>query len=376
MNYVDFDNPDGFPLEADATLGFMQANYTAAISGLVKHLGQGALIVSGCLRAGNQVGEGWIWYGGELLYFEAGAYSDNFIVVETAVQKANANGQIFDRYFTKKARFGSGANQYPFNNLQRVESVIDIVNNMTKYHYEESVILQGCGVSSVSTTPQTFAIDAGTVCIDGKYMPFGGYVGAYPIWIDSEAKAVTIQPTTGAFILFDPHTKSRLADVQRRNITPTSEVKMMGVLSDRFDLTGLGKWEHEGFALCNGNNGTFDLRGRLPIGYDPRQVDPLNGIWDNIYNTIGGVGGEKLHVLSIDEMPKHNHTSNFIAPGEFGLMRKSASGEDNTVVSTNSNGSGQQPDLLSSPIPDAERGDDKAHENRPPFLVLAYLQKI
>jgi hypothetical protein len=40
MNYTDFfAAPNGFPLESDATLGFMQTDYQSAITGLAKLAG-------------------------------------------------------------------------------------------------------------------------------------------------------------------------------------------------------------------------------------------------------------------------------------------------------------------------------------------------
>lgn len=42
-----------------------------------------------------------------------------------------------------------------------------------------------------------------------------------------------------------------------------------------------------------------DLKGRTPVGLDVTQTE---------FNTLGGKGGEKAHVLTIPEMPAHTHT--------------------------------------------------------------------
>lgn len=65
---------------------------------------------------------------------------------------------------------------------------------------------------------------------------------------------------------------------------------------DNFDSTGLGINICLGFAICNGNNGTKNRDGRSSIAYG---ID---------YNFIGSFGGEAEHILTIDEMPIHNHT--------------------------------------------------------------------
>lgn len=44
-----------------------------------------------------------------------------------------------------------------------------------------------------------------------------------------------------------------------------------------------------------------NLVGRMPIGYSRDEVE---------FNTLGKKGGEKEHILNINEMPQHNHTFN------------------------------------------------------------------
>lgn len=52
--------------------------------------------------------------------------------------------------------------------------------------------------------------------------------------------------------------------------------------------------------LCDGTHGTPDLRGRVPVG-----VGQGAGL---SYRTYGDQGGEETHLLTINEMPSHNHT--------------------------------------------------------------------
>jgi len=62
-----------------------------------------------------------------------------------------------------------------------------------------------------------------------------------------------------------------------------------------FDPSGLGRagFQYEGWAICNGNNGTTNDNGRTYIGYDPTD-----------YPTLGAQGGEKLHTLTEPELPE------------------------------------------------------------------------
>jgi hypothetical protein len=48
----------------------------------------------------------------------------------------------------------------------------------------------------------------------------------------------------------------------------------------------------EGWALCDGKNGTPTLQDRFIVGYNPG---------NRAYNKIGNTGGEATHVLTIAE---------------------------------------------------------------------------
>jgi microcystin-dependent protein len=147
---------------------------------------------------------------------------------------------------------------------------------------------------------------------------------------------------------------------------------------NQFDLSGKGVGiETQGWAVCNGANGTVDLRGRFVVGYDSRTTQPANTPeWDQLYNTIGGLGGEKRVTLSTDQMPTHNHTGLTIAPGEFGLIRKSIVGEGGTLSSQDSDNSGVEPSLNTAPGPIPNQGGNQSHENRPPLYVMVFIQRV
>jgi len=100
-----------------------------------------------------------------------------------------------------------------------------------------------------------------------------------------------------------------------------------------------------GWALCDGTNGTPDLRDRFVVGAG------------NTYN-VDDTGGADSVQLTEAEMPSHSH--NFTlnnetsggSPGLIGRLTGSATVTTNTV------------------------GGDQGHENRPPYYALAYIQKL
>jgi len=55
-----------------------------------------------------------------------------------------------------------------------------------------------------------------------------------------------------------------------------------------------------GWVLCDGTNNALDLQGRFIVGYQPGHRD---------YQKIANTGGEMEHLLSLEEMPLHDHGS-------------------------------------------------------------------
>jgi len=90
-----------------------------------------------------------------------------------------------------------------------------------------------------------------------------------------------------------------LLDYIQANLSQSGDVKRvkcdLTYLNDNFDVDGLGKNLRLGWQICNGNNGTDNLAGRVGIGY---------GLG---YSTLGGLGGSKDAVLV-----EHSHTYNSI----------------------------------------------------------------
>lgn len=111
-----------------------------------------------------------------------------------------------------------------------------------------------------------------------------------------------------------------------------------------------------GWVLCNGQNGTPDLRDKFVLGAG------------NNY-TVGDTGGEKEHALTIDEMPSHNHSlyDSYYASTLSLTLVDVGSGSSTAV------GEG---DYGRSEITTKDVGDGLAHNNMPPYYTLCYIMKI
>lgn len=112
-----------------------------------------------------------------------------------------------------------------------------------------------------------------------------------------------------------------------------------------------------GWALCNGSNGTPDLRGRFIVGFSPSDSD---------YNSIGQQGGEKTHTLLYEEMPSHAHKMMNNIRITIGEQYKSDNIGRRVIVQDDTYGY----DWTES------SGLNQPHENRPPYYVLAFIMRI
>jgi len=98
-------------------------------------------------------------------------------------------------------------------------------------------------------------------------------------------------------------------------MVPYTVVEFYGDPTGKFDVTGAGTGDWEKIYLCNGNNGTPDKRGRVPVGATTGMgggalnpaVDPA--VSGNPAYTLLGTAGSNTVTLSATQIPAHSHSA-------------------------------------------------------------------
>lgn len=114
----------------------------------------------------------------------------------------------------------------------------------------------------------------------------------------------------------------------------------------------------DGWVLCNGQNGTPDLRDKFVLGAG------------NSYS-VGNTGGEETHVLTVEEMPSHTH---YASESSASIWLGSRSGGKDSIMADRSQ-LYQNEITLDVSISLGYSGGSSAHNNMPPYYALCYIMK-
>ncbi len=118
-----------------------------------------------------------------------------------------------------------------------------------------------------------------------------------------------------------------------------------------------------GWAICDGSNGTPDLRGRFILS-----AGQGGGLSNRPLNQTGGA---ETHTLNINEMPAHAHPYVDSYWSEWSGNDKSFG---NRLPGANSGDGDNAPLTLDRNT--TSTGGNQPHNNMPPFYVLSYIMKL
>lgn len=238
-------------------------------------------------------------------------------------------------------------------------------------------VVTGCQVSILSASPLIYNINPGVICINGIFIriatPIQANANTILCWNSFQQSSLrpyalaannqnalqepllqvraASSPLSGENLYVDGAGMRTFREaVQSFTYQPGQVIHYTGSLSD-FDGTGKGSAMWRGWQLCNGQNGSHDLRDRFLVGQG------------NTYST-GATGGANEVTLTAAQsgVPAHTHPRNYfnsvnVTPGSGATVTNMGAETEQVTANTPENAAA-------------------AHENRPPYYALAYIQYV
>jgi hypothetical protein len=195
-----------------------------------------------------------------------------------------------------------------------------------------------------SGTSTVYGITAGHLFYKGELLPVEVHdvtkLSSQVVYIDVQDDAVDVAPVLNLdgntdYVMRKRHARLRVASVyptehmaitaprkeeldrlrlKGRIVVPGVILPYFGAM-DNFSSTGLGAEGSsvDGWAVCNGLNGTPDMRGMVPMGAtqvpDTGSAAVYAGVGAN--TDIGDKVGADMPTLSVDQLPEHTHPITF-----------------------------------------------------------------
>lgn len=292
---------------ADFSSGIGTAGATLAIDTDLRRVGIATTIPAGTL----QVGTGITMYG------------SSGIVSATSINSNTINSETAQ-----------------FSNIQSNETV----------RVGTAVTIDG---TSGIVTATAFYGDGSNLTNTGSTLSSG--IGTQRIVLTSQTSGTMTSSSTDSDLTFDSTTNTLNAPTFAGNGT----IPIGGIIMWYGNIVDIPS----GWSLCNGSNGTPDLRSRFVVGATD---DGSTGV---TFNADTGVvsgsyaphntGGKVAHQLTEAEMPSHNHSYQDFYNGNGGGQ----------------GGGGANTGTVSSGRTTGSTGGSDYHENRPPYYALAFIMR-
>jgi len=263
--------------------------------------------------------------------------------------------------------------------------------------------VSGCDVTeSTVSGVTTVSVAAGVACLAGEIYevpassitreaaevawlaPFSEFVDATPVTniegvsAGNQIKATLMLfkgvnfPAAGQFLPLNAPTQLGLLETKlqskllRKGVMYPIDTDDIPLIPTNWSTTGLGQsgTPAAGLAICNGLNGTIDMRGVSPIGATLSEYSAGAGAQPlgvtSTYTVEQVVGAESV-ILTVPQLPEHTHTY-----GDRGLISPGAevqSGNSFNRVPNSGEISGST-------------GDGEGHENRQPSRALVWVKVV
>lgn len=319
-NYLNQPNRD-FPLDAE-TLDYLQQ--LAALSAVVGNIAGDKMVLYGCELNGEKTRRdaGWVFLRtrmvpeGEVLYWEGGTVKSGMYVRQEDIS-VTANNRSYPKAYTRRSLApGYGDENYNWEDFTELRTLKDILKENSELR-SEIAGLQPAPLGVIQMWAGS-NVPEGYVLCDGQQLRQGDYAELY------EALGTTFNNAVSAS--------------GQRYITDAGFFRVP------------------------------DLRGRFVVGLHDS---------DNEYTAKGSGGGTKSVALAADELPSHNHAFKDYYFAESASVLGSV-GYDRVPEKLNGSARSDMDNdaLIYYNHSTESTGAGMAHENRPPYYVLAYIIRV
>jgi microcystin-dependent protein len=349
----DGDNPDSFAsLSSNPNDAYIAKYFSDGYLSWCSKVGGSDAEVNNSIVATS---DGHVYLGGEFNTSSINVYQgwtlgmDPNSAVATVISNTNTEGSTFDIFLVKYNRFGTvNGGDYRFGKEVYLENNYSIPDGTEK--------------SIVITNNDEYNGFRENICLIILDYNNPGFSSFRNLWF---SEGITLVSYGGQWFV-----KSSSNDT-----LPKRSIIMWGG-----DQTNIPR----GWRLCDGGtlNGvtTPDLRGRFVLSYN-NNAGGVNGssasggntdtgtgarVGTTLCGTVGTTGGEVLHTTTNYEMPTHNHGG---TTGEAGFGSSTVDAAVSLTTNPAVYGSGTHHHSISND------GGGQAHNNIPPYFVLAYIMK-
>ncbi|MBL8002404.1 MAG: hypothetical protein JNL05_10620 [Flavobacteriales bacterium] len=260
-----------------------------------------------------------------------------------------------------------------------------------------SFYISGCQVTTtpVGTSTQ-YNIADGWVCFEGEVMPVvahsilkGVLQQVYLVVEDIGVDLVPMPDLNGTTFEVMRHRRAKLQvsnglpsvymAIDAPTITMLTQQQLAGRLVPagsimpyygdmvNFNTSGLGTGPMTGWAVCNGQNGTPDMRGMVPVGATNVPDAGAGALYAGVANLTnpGDKGGADQVVLDEDQLPAHTH--------ELAMPSASYLGASGGGIGT-AGGTGNSTETF--PADTGSTGAGNPVDVRQPSFALVYIMSL
>ena len=266
------------------------------------------------------------------------------------------------------------------NNLDFLQSSFHILNTLGNLA-GDMVVISGCEITGNT-------VSNGVVYVNKEVLEFRGGSLSANVFIKEEAVSGTFEDGSfkpieiTRYVTFGSSTPDktfkwedfkRVDNLIQQGVKNADFEKRIKALENKKSPVPIGLiaiWGKpasepipEGWKECT------DLRGRMPLGWNPDDTD---------FSELLKNDGEKTHLLKVQELPAHRHhtisnthgngSQRNYANGLYTAMVNQDNGKDDYMLS----GTSVEPNIA----PSSEAGGNQPHNNMPPYRIIKFIEFI